>query len=38
MFFFEVLKEYYKLTGIKNYVLPEKPKWMFDVGGRVFRK
>jgi hypothetical protein len=33
--YIEVLKEYYKLTGIKNYVLPEKPKWMFNVGGKT---
>jgi hypothetical protein len=25
----DVLKEYYKIIGIKHYVLPEKPKWMF---------
>jgi len=25
----EVLKEYYKLVGVKQYVLPEKPEWMF---------
>jgi len=28
--YLEVLKEYYRLTGIMDYVLPEKPeKWMF---------
>jgi len=25
----EVLKEYYGIIGVKHYVLPEKPKWMF---------
>jgi hypothetical protein len=27
----EVLKEYYKLVGIKKYVLPKKPEWKFEV-------
>jgi hypothetical protein len=30
----EVLKEYYKLVGIKKYVLPNKPEWRFDVRAR----
>jgi len=29
--YIEVLKEYYGLVGVKSYVLPEKPRWMFDV-------
>jgi hypothetical protein len=29
--YIEVLKEYYSLVGVKSYVLPEKPKWMFYV-------
>jgi len=30
--YLEVLKEYYRLTGIMDYILPEKPeKWMFAV-------
>jgi hypothetical protein len=27
----EVLEEYYGIIGAKDYVLPEKPKWMFKV-------
>jgi len=27
----EVLREYYDIIGVKHYVLPEKPKWMFNV-------
>jgi len=27
----EVLKDYYKLIGIKHYTLPEKPKWRFAI-------
>jgi hypothetical protein len=30
--YIEALKEYYELVGVKRYVLPEKPKWMFDEG------
>jgi len=26
----EVLKEYYELIGVEQYMLPEKPKWMFS--------
>ena len=29
--YIEVLKEYYSFVGVKHYVLPEKPKWMFNV-------
>jgi hypothetical protein len=29
--YIEVLKEYYDTIGVKHYVLPEKPKWMFGV-------
>jgi hypothetical protein len=30
--YIEVLKEYYDIIGVKQYVLPEKPtKWMFNV-------
>jgi len=30
--YLEVLKEYYRFTGIMDYILPEKPeKWMFAV-------
>jgi hypothetical protein len=29
--YIEVLKEYYDTIGVKHYVLPEKPKWMFNV-------
>jgi hypothetical protein len=29
--YIEVLKEYYDIIGVKHYVLPEKPKWMFSV-------
>jgi hypothetical protein len=29
--YIEVLKEYYDITGVKYYALPEKPKWMFSV-------
>jgi len=25
----EILKEYYELIGVEQYMLPEKPKWMF---------
>jgi hypothetical protein len=33
----DVLKEYYKVIGIKHYELPEMPKWMFRTdGGRIF--
>jgi hypothetical protein len=29
--YIDVLKEYYKIIGIKHYVLPKKPeKWMFE--------
>jgi hypothetical protein len=27
----EVLKEYFETLGIKQYILPEKPKWTFEV-------
>jgi len=27
----EILKECYKLVGVKRYVLPEKPEWMFEI-------
>jgi hypothetical protein len=31
--YIEVLKEYYRVIGVKHYVLPEKPKvWMFKLG------
>ena len=31
--YIEVLKEYYRIIGIKRYVPPEKPKeWMFKLG------
>ncbi len=29
--FIEILREYYKLIGIKEYRLPEKPQWRFRV-------
>jgi hypothetical protein len=29
--YIEVLKEYYKIVGVKHYIPPEKPKWMFSV-------
>jgi len=29
--YIEVLKECYKIIGVKHYTLPEKPKWMFGV-------
>ena len=29
--YIEVLKGYYKLIGVRQYMLPEKPKWMFAV-------
>jgi hypothetical protein len=29
--YIEVLKEYYDIIGVKHYVLPEEPKWMFKV-------
>jgi hypothetical protein len=30
--YLEVLKEYYRVTGVKYYMLPEKPKWIFKAG------
>ncbi|MCL7390408.1 MAG: hypothetical protein LZ173_10855 [Thaumarchaeota archaeon] len=27
--YIEVLREYYRIIGVKHYTLPEKPKWMF---------
>jgi len=31
--YINVLKEYYKIIGIKHYMLPKKPeKWMFEAG------
>jgi hypothetical protein len=30
--YMDVLKEYYRIIGIKHYVLPEKPKWMLEAG------
>jgi hypothetical protein len=34
--YIEVLREYYKLIGIKHYTLPKKPKWMFMTCGRSY--
>jgi hypothetical protein len=32
----EVLREYYETIGVRHYTLPEKPKWMFRLGARVY--
>ncbi|MFZ8791361.1 MAG: hypothetical protein ACO2OS_03650, partial [Thermosphaera aggregans] len=29
--YIEVLEEYYDIIGVKPYMLPKKPKWMFNV-------
>jgi len=30
--YIEVLREYYRIIGVRHYTLPEKPKWMFGLG------
>jgi hypothetical protein len=34
--YIEVLREYYETIGVRHYTLPEKPKWMFRLGARVY--
>ena len=33
--FIEVLKEHYRITSVKEHSLPEKPRWMLKLAGKI---